>query len=88
MSKYYVCMTDKFMSGWGQADKLINKLVLECDSWDEAEIVAANARRRPEMRYVNINYNRPHYNPSYYLTSFHTKADYSRWYEPNQFGSS
>lgn len=52
--KVYVTMTDSFMSGWGPAKGKTNKYVLECESYEEAEIVAANARRRSEMKYVNI----------------------------------
>jgi len=33
---YYVTMTDKFMSGWGQAHGKINKMVVECDTYEEA----------------------------------------------------
>ena len=29
--KYYVTMTDKFMSGWGEAAGKVNKLVIECE---------------------------------------------------------
>lgn len=85
--KYWVCMTDRFMSGWGYAEDKINKLVLECDTMEEAEIVAANARRREEMKYVNIRYGqKPYYNTRDYYTSYHGKTDYARWYRPNQFG--
>ena len=47
---YYVTMTDKFMSGWGKADKKINKLVISCNTFDEALIVSGNAGRRNEMK--------------------------------------
>ena len=46
MKKYYVTMNDTFMSGWGYAEGKINKLIFECDSYKEAEIVAENARYR------------------------------------------
>jgi hypothetical protein len=39
INKYWVSMTDKFMSGWGMAENKINKLVIECDSYDIAECV-------------------------------------------------
>jgi hypothetical protein len=50
--KYYVTMTDKFMSGWGQAAGKVNKLVIEASSYDEAAVVAANAKSRGEMKNV------------------------------------
>ena len=79
--KYYVTMTDRFMSGWGQAEGKINKLVLECDSIEDAEIVAGYAHRRSEMKYINIHTRRPYYNPKLYKVSWHGKPDYSSWYE-------
>ena len=85
MKKIYVTMTDKFMSGWGQAQGKINKLVITCDTWKEAEIVAANAGRRSEMKYVNITDRKPSYPSSRYLTSWHDKTDYDRWFVPNAF---
>ena len=57
--KYYVSMTDKFLSGWGMADHKTNKLVIECDSYDEALIVEQNAKNRSEMKYINICFNKP-----------------------------
>lgn len=42
----YVTMTDNFMSGWGDAEGKINKLSIECDDCDEAEIVAENCCRK------------------------------------------
>ena len=44
MSKYYVTMTDEFMSGWGNAARKTNKLVIECDSMCEAIVVEGNAK--------------------------------------------
>lgn len=79
MGKYYVTMTDRFMSGWGQAQGKDNKLVLECDSYEEAETVYNNAIRRGEMRYVNITSRKPSYPHAH--VSYHTKADYPNWYK-------
>ena len=79
-------MTDKFMSGWGPARNKTNKLVITCDSYDDALIVADNASRRPEMKYINITSNKPRYNSERYHVSSHGKPDYERWFIPNQFG--
>lgn len=80
---YYVTMTDKFMSGWGQARNKINKLVISCDNFDEALIVSANAERRQEMKYVNIRDRKPYYSAGRYLVSRHgkTEDDYQSWFK-------
>ncbi len=77
---YWVSMTDTFLSGWGPADNKINKLVLACENYEEAKIVAANARGRGEMKYVNICITKPYYNASAFLVSRHDKEDYHNWY--------
>jgi hypothetical protein len=66
---YYVVMTDKFMSGWGQAEGKINKYIIECQSYLDAEIVQRNAYKRPEMKYINISRNKPYYSPKGYVIS-------------------
>lgn len=67
---YYVTMTDRFMSGWGLASGLTNKLVIECPTYTQAEQIAQAAKQRSEMRRVNIRTTRPHYNPRAVLTSW------------------
>ena len=79
--KYYVTMTDKFMSGWGMAEGKINKLVIECDSYDIAECVRDYALTRDEMKHINISVKKPYYNPSRYYVSLHDKTDYSNWFK-------
>jgi hypothetical protein len=81
--KYFVTMTDKFMSNWGMSDNRTNKLVIECDSMEEANIVYNNACKRHEMKYVNIVYHKPYYNKNYYYTNYHDKTDYSGWFKNN-----
>lgn len=81
---YYVTMTDKFMSGWGYARDKTNKLVIECETMAEANIVATNARDRTEMSYVNICFNKPYYNSSRYYVSRHDKSDYGRWFDTDR----
>ena len=85
--KYYVSMTDNFMSGWGQAKGKINKLVIECTSYEQAEIVENNARRRTEMKYINICINFPYHifnNPNNYA-QLKTIEDMPNWFKPNFF---
>ena len=85
MKKYYVTMTDSVLSGWGRAKNKINKLVIECDSYEEAEIVSYNAESRSEMKYINIAMKKPSYSAKRYLTSYHDKSDYAEWFIPNYF---
>lgn len=79
--KWYVSMTDRALSGWGMARGKTNKLVLECSSYEEAEIVEQNARDRSEMKYINICMKKPRYNQNNCYVSWHDKTDYSTWYE-------
>jgi hypothetical protein len=80
--KYWVTMTDKFMSGWGLAQGKTNKLVLECETFEEAEIVEQHALGRGDMNYVNVRSTKPYYNSSRYYVSWHNRYDgYSSWYE-------
>jgi hypothetical protein len=85
INKYWVSMTDKFMSGWGMADRKTNKLVIECDSYNEALIVEQNAKDRSEMKYINICMNKPYYNSNDYEVSIHDKNDYGSWFIPLYF---
>ncbi|MDD4984361.1 MAG: hypothetical protein PHQ43_01030 [Dehalococcoidales bacterium] len=83
---YYVAMTDKFMSGWGQAAGRKNKLVIGCDTYDEACIVEQNAMHRPEMIYINITNRKPYYSPRQFKVSYHERQDYKNWFIPGYFG--
>lgn len=80
---YYVTMTDKFMSGWGKAQGKVNKLVISCNTYQEANIVAYNAKRRSEMKNVNILDHKPYYNQDRYCVSRHGRieGDYGSWFD-------
>jgi hypothetical protein len=54
-------MTDKFMSGWGRAKGMINKMVVICDDYDQAYLIRKNAKKRSEMKHVNIRESVPYY---------------------------
>ncbi len=84
---YYVTMTDKFMSGWGKAKGLINKLILSCETYDEALIAAQNAKNRSEMKYINIRNQKPYYSADRYCVSRHgrTEGDYQSWFKAGHF---
>jgi len=72
---YYVTMTDRFMSGWGHACGKINKFVVRCSTMAEAKIIAYNASKRKEMRYIKIAFNRPRYSEQRYLVSLRKFED-------------
>jgi hypothetical protein len=84
---YYVTMTDKHMSGWGLAEGKINKLIFECETVEEAEIVEENAERQGSMKCINITSNKPYYSASKYYPQTKTKDEYSSWYKKGYFQS-
>lgn len=84
-ASWYVTMTDKFMSGWGNAQGKINKLVFVCESLTEARIVAENAENRKDQKYINITSNKPYYSPSRYYAQVKTREEYPKWYEAGAF---
>ena len=71
MTKYYVSMTDKFMSNWGNSEGKTNKYIVECETFEQAETIKRNANKRSEMKYINISSNKPilYYNKRDYLIS-------------------
>jgi len=82
---YYVTMTDKFLSGWGKANGKINKLIFECETYDQARIVFDNAENRSDQKYINICSKKPYYNSKRYYPQYKTIKDYPSWYEKNYF---
>ena len=87
---YYVTMTDKFMSGWGMAKNLINKLILKCNNYDEAIKVEKYAQSRGDQKYINICSNKPNYyrktfGKDYTLGNYYVqikdKNDMPNWYK-------
>jgi len=82
---YYVTMTDTFLSGWGQAKNKIAKFVNECETLEEAAIVADNARCRTDQKCVNIVYSKPYYNKDRYHVQYKTKTDMPNWYIKDYF---
>ena len=65
-NKLYVTMTNKNRSGWGAAENKIKKYVIECDNMDQAEQIQRKTQKWPEMECINININKPYYNPNRY----------------------
>lgn len=83
--KYYVTMTDKFLSGWGGADGKIFKVVYECDSLEVAEIVAQNARARGDQKNINIVNKKPVYSSKTHRTEYKDSSNGERWYVKGAF---
>lgn len=83
--KYYVTMTDIFMSNWGKAENKINKLVFVCDNYEQAIIVANNAKNRTDQRYIHICSKKPYYNKDRYYIQYIDITSYPCWYEKNYF---
>lgn len=82
---YYVLSNDTFMSGWGCASGKINTLILPCDSWEEANTVATNAKTRKEQKYVRIVDKKPRLRHATHVYSVHTREEYWGWYTPGWF---
>lgn len=61
-------MNDKFMSGWGCAQNKINKLVIECDTWEDAQTIKRNAMKREEMKYISVSSRFPALKSYHYLS--------------------
>lgn len=75
-SDYYVTMTDGFFSGWGEALGKKSKLIILCDTYDQAEVIAGNAEERGEMKSIRIGTGlTPRYNDSDYQVSFRRYKD-------------
>ena len=81
----YVTMTDKFLSGWGIAKNQIAKLVIVCETWEQAEIVAENAKNRSDMKSINFSTEKPYYNQNKYQVEYHDINSYPRWFEKDYF---
>lgn len=84
-NKMYVTMTDTFMSGWGMSKGLTNRLAFVCDSAEEAQVVAENARARSDMKNVRICTTPPRQRLGQYLQFKTNNENYSRWYERGYF---
>jgi uncharacterized protein YkwD len=85
---YYVTMTDRFMSEWGRARGKVNKLVICCETYDQAQIVADNAADREEMKHINITTTKPRYPAERYYVSWAgvgQEQQYETWFKPGAF---
>lgn len=80
----WVCMTDRFLSGWGLAGGGRSLYCIAVHSSDEADIVEDNALRRTDMMRVRFQRNLPGLRDGDHM-SIVDRGCASRWYEPNGF---
>lgn len=86
MAKYYASMIDTFMSGWGKAKGKKNVLIFECDTLEEAVIVAENAKNRSDQTNIAIHKDYPEFLPaSRYYVQHKDKDVYPAWYQEGFF---
>jgi len=85
---YYVTMTDKGLSGWGQAENKNAKYIYPAHTYKQAEIVAQNARNREDQKNINIVSKKPVYNKNYNIVRLempHGKGASVSWYKKGGF---
>lgn len=83
--KYWVTMTDKFMSGWGKAQNKICKYIYCCKTYEEALIVYENANDHKDQKHINICRSEPYYSPETHLSMWKFKKDSKAWYKKGGF---
>ena len=76
---YFVCATDKFMSGWGRAENKTAKRIIICRTYREAQRIADAFKRNPNsyMIYVNIRTSFPNYPVNKYISSYSLYDDFN-----------
>ena len=94
---YYVTTTDKFMSGWGMANGLINKLVILCETQQDAETVCNNAGHRDDQKHIGCSSTPPayfhkrwqetgaDYETGNYYVQIKTREDMPMWFTEGAF---
>lgn len=84
-NKFYVTMNDTFSSNF-RTDGKTDKIIIECDTLQDVEIVIDNAENRSDMKYINWHYKKyPYYNPKNFAVQVHDKNDYQAWFKENYF---
>jgi HSP20 family molecular chaperone IbpA len=83
--KYYVSMTDKFLSGWGQARGKNAVFINICDNYEEAQVVADNAGARKDQCNIKISETMPVFNTDRNLVQIKTREDMPNWYKKDYF---
>lgn len=81
-AKFYVVMVDDFMSGWGPAKGVKNRLIFLCETKEEMHTVRKNALKRDEMRGVIWFTEKPNINRRD-LHQVKTRETMPTWYKAN-----
>jgi hypothetical protein len=81
---YYVTMTDIILTRM-HPQNLISKVIVECETSEEVDIVMRNARNRTDMRYINFSATKPYYRPGRYHTAVWNKDNASRMFRRGGF---
>jgi hypothetical protein len=77
---YYVLSNDRLMSYWGKSEGRINVCILPCESYEEAEKVAAYAESRSDQERVRIVGQKPRLNNSTHTYSLMLREQSKAWY--------
>lgn len=76
-------MHDSFLSGWGAAEGRVSVYCVECDTLEQAKLVAKNAKRRPEMKKNSVRLvesGASRFNPAkYHLSKVHFSGLSGPW---------
>ena len=93
----YVSTTDRFMSGWGRAEGLINRLIFLCETSEDAEAVFNNATARDDQKHITCSSLPPKmfhknwretgadYESGRHYVQIKTKEEMPAWYKPGAF---
>lgn len=79
-TKYFVTMTDKTLSGWGNATGKIHKQIVECQTLRQAKLFVKGIIRIKDangFRYINIVDKKPYYNASRYTSTTRPVTDFT-----------
>ncbi len=80
LTPFYVTATDNFMSGWGPSKGKNNRIIVPCESYEEAEYVERYAKSRSDMKRVLVCAKKPKLNTKINLYSLFDREDSTAWY--------
>lgn len=77
--KHYVVMTDKYKCVLGQFSSKVNKLIFICNSLEQAKKVESKAKKREEMKFINVTKTKPKYDLRNYFVQEMTTDCFPDW---------
>lgn len=75
----YVWATDKFLSGWGNAQGKTHKQIIVCKGWNQADKILKGLENDPSFKFVNWGYSKPYFTPSKYTETTRPATDFTRF---------